>query len=98
MNLLSLDSFIKRSDEFITATVDDDLVMMSVEKGMYYGLDSIGSQIWVHLVEPISVGALCQKLTDQYEVDSVQCQQDVLAFLNNLLSENMIHVVTKSTE
>ena len=98
MATLTPDSFVVRSDDFITSTVDNDLVMMSLDKGIYYGLDAIGSQIWEHIAEPISINALCQKLTDQYEVDSAQCQEDVLAFLNEMLNENMIHVVTQSAE
>lgn len=98
MATLTPDTLIVRSDDFITSAVDGDLVMMSLEKGIYYGLDAIGSQIWEHIAEPISVNALCQKLTDQYEVDSAQCQEDVLAFLNELLNENIIHVVNQPTE
>ncbi len=98
MATLTTDSFVVRSDDFITSTVDDELVMMSLEKGIYYGLDAIGSLIWEHIAEPISISALCQKLTDQYEVDSAQCQEDVLAFLNEMLNENMIHVVPQAAE
>ena len=93
MATLTPDMFVVRSDDFITSTVDDDLVMMSLEKGIYYGLDAIGSQIWENIAKPISVSALCHKLIGQYEVDSAQCQTDVLAFLHELLNEEMIHVV-----
>jgi hypothetical protein len=95
MATLSQDSLVVRSEDFITSTVDDDLVMMSLEKGIYYGLDAIGSQIWENIAEPISVNALCHKLTDQFEVDEAQCQTDVLAFLHELLNEEMIHVVNQ---
>ncbi len=98
MATLTPNSLVVRSDDFITSAVDDDLVMMSLEKGIYYGLDAIGSQIWEHIADPISINALCQKLTDRYEVDSAQCQEDVIAFLNEMLNENMIHVVTQSAE
>lgn len=98
MATVTPDSLVVRSDDFITSTVDDELVMMSLKKGIYYGLDAIGSQIWEHIAEPISINALCHKLTDQYEVDSAQCQEDVLAFLNEMLNENMIHVVSQSAE
>ena len=45
MAAISLDTIVKRSDDFITSTIDDELVMMSLEKGIYYGLDAIGSHI-----------------------------------------------------
>jgi len=98
MATLTPNSLVVRSGDFIASTVDDDLVMMSLEKGIYYGLDTIGSQIWEHIAEPISVNDLCHKLTDQYEVDSAQCQEDVLAFLNEMLIEEMIHVVDQAAQ
>ena len=43
---LSLDSRIQRSSEPMQAELDNELVMMSVERGSYYGLDPVGSKIW----------------------------------------------------
>ncbi|MBK8899941.1 MAG: lasso peptide biosynthesis PqqD family chaperone [Anaerolineaceae bacterium] len=94
MALLTPDSRVVRSEEFITSTVDNELVMMSLEKGTYYGLDAIGSRIWENIAEPITIGALCQKLIDQFEVDPDQCQADVLTFLNELHREDMIREIS----
>ena len=93
MENLTLQSKIIRSEDFITSTVENELVMMSLEKGIYYGLDAIGSQIWENIEQPITVNALCQRLTTQFEVDVAQCQADVLAFVNELLTEGLVHVV-----
>lgn len=93
MASLTPESCVVRSEEFITSTVDNELVMMSLEKGTYYGLDAIGSQIWENIAAPITIDALCQKLVDAFEVDPAQCQADVLAFLNELHQEGMVHAV-----
>lgn len=94
MENLTLNSKIIRSEDFITSTVENDLVMMSLEKGAYYSLDTIGSHIWERIAQPITVAALCQNLTDEFDVETEQCQADVLAFLNELLTEGMVHVVS----
>ncbi len=93
MATLTLESRVVRSEEFITSTVDNELVMMSLDKGIYYGLDAIGSQIWETIAAPTTIDALCQKLVDEFEVDPAQCQADVLAFLNELHQEGMVHAV-----
>ena len=98
MAAISLDTIVKRSDDFITSTIDDELVMMSLEKGIYYGLDAIGSHIWEGIAQPVSVQDLCRRLMNHFEVDQAQCQTDVLAFLNELLNEEMIHVVDEAAE
>ncbi|MCC6602912.1 MAG: lasso peptide biosynthesis PqqD family chaperone [Anaerolineae bacterium] len=93
MASLTSDSRVVRSEEFITSTVDNELVMMSLEKGTYYGLDAIGSQIWENIAAPTTIDALCQKLVDEFDVDPAQCQADVLAFLNELHREGMVRAL-----
>ena len=94
MAVLTAKSRVVRSEEFITSTVDNELVMMSLEKGTYYGLDAIGSQIWENIATPITIEALCQKLVAQFEVNPEECQTDVLAFLNELHQEAMVYEVS----
>lgn len=93
MATLTPASRVVRSEEFITSTVDNELVMMSLEKGTYYGLDAVGSQIWENIAAPVTIEALCQTLSDQFEVDPAQCQADVLAFLTELHQEGMVREV-----
>lgn len=95
MTTITLDTVVERSGDFVTATVDEALVMMSLEKGAYYGLDEIGSQIWSQLEEPRRVAALCDSLLALYEVPRAQCEEDVLAFLQELLDEGMVRVVSR---
>lgn len=97
MEAVTLHSQVVRSEDFITSTIDNDLVMMSLEKGAYYSLDTIGSHIWENIAEPITVDTLCQKLMGHFEVDAGQCQTDVLDFLNDLLKEDMVHVVNQGS-
>lgn len=93
MTTINSDTIIQRSETFVTATVDEALVMMSLEKGAYYGLDEIGSQIWTQLAEPTRVAALCEALAARYEAPRAQIETDVKAFLQELLDEGMIQIV-----
>jgi hypothetical protein len=93
MTAITTDTTVQRAGDFVTATVDDALVMMSLEKGAYYGLDDIGSQIWEMLDEPTRVDALCDALMARYDVSRAQCEEDVLAFLQDLLDEGMVSIV-----
>lgn len=93
MKSINLNSKIVRSENFIAATVDDDIVMMSIEKGSYFSLDDIGSQIWEKMFEPILVSNLCAQLISQFNVEQAQCETDVLAFLSELAAEDMVQLV-----
>ena len=43
---LTLSSTVSQSLNQISAQLGDETVMMNIEKGNYYGLDSVGRKIW----------------------------------------------------
>jgi len=72
------------------ARLDDELVMMSVERGSYYGLDPVGSKIWELLEEPLTVSELVSKLVDIYDVDQSVCERETIEFLESMQDEKLV--------
>lgn len=97
MKTISRDTTVVRSDDFLASTVDDELVMISLEQGHYYALDDIGSRVWELLVTPMTVASLCAQLQPQFAVAPERCEADVLSFLSELREEGMIQVVAANT-
>jgi hypothetical protein len=89
---LGMDTMVSRAAGFSTAQVQDDLMMLNVEQGAYYSLDSIGAEIWKMLEQPATVQALVDQLLQRYKVAPGQCQADVLAFLQEMHKNGMIVV------
>ena len=90
---LNLDSIVARSEELVTSNLDGEVVMMSIDRGKYYGLDPIASQIWELLETPCSIRALCDQLLPRYEVGREQGEKDVLAFCQQAREQNIIRVL-----
>lgn len=93
-NQITPDTIISRSETVFFNRFNDDVVMMDIEKGTYYGLESVAAEIWKLVKEPISVNSLCEKLTAEYNIAPEQCRQDVTVFLQELLNRNVIKVLT----
>jgi hypothetical protein len=72
--------------------MDDEVVILSVERGSYFGLDEIGSEIWQRLESPIRVEALCDALVAKYDADRSTIERDVLALLERLAAEDLVSV------
>lgn len=70
--------------------IGDEIVLMSVETGKYYGLDPIGADIWQRMQSPVSVAALCAGLADTYDAPSDEISQDVTDLLERLLADGLI--------
>jgi hypothetical protein len=79
-----------RAQDVLTAEIDDELAMMSMQSGTYVNLDAIGKRIWTLLETPITVAALCQQLVQEFDVPLETCEQDVLAFLEELHTQQVI--------
>ena len=94
---VSLETKIVRADSVITAEMDDEIVMMSLEKSSYFGLDAIGSKIWQLIEAPTRVADLCDQLTREFDVEQEQCATDVLTFLNELHQNDIIRVVAQAS-
>lgn len=81
---------IVRSDEPVWSPAGDEVVMLSVAKGKYYGLNDIAAAIWERIEHPIEVGVLCDSLRRSFKVSRKECEADVLAFLEQLLAKGLI--------
>jgi hypothetical protein len=82
-----------RSEEPLTALVDGETVMFSPDRGVYFGLDPIGTRVWELLGEPRSLDDLCAILGDEYEVDPDTCRTDVGALVEELREAKLVREV-----
>ena len=89
---VSMQNSISRRNTPVEAPVDDELVMLDVEAGKYYGFNSIAAAVWKKLDAKISVEELCHQLCAEYDVSAEQCLADILPFLNDLEKRNLISV------
>jgi hypothetical protein len=89
---ITLQSKIVRNSDLIAEPIDDELVMADIDAGKYYGLNNIAAAIWQNVETKISVEDLCERLCENYEVTTEQCSTEVLAFLKELETRNLISV------
>ena len=89
---LTLDIVVRRSDALISTNLGDDVVMMDIEQGDYYGLEAVAARIWALTEQPVSVASLCERLIAEYEISPEQCREEVLAFVNELIGRRIVRV------
>jgi hypothetical protein len=87
------DTTIKRNIEVFASEIDDEVVMMNIESGRYYGMDAVGSRIWELISEKIRVRDLIAALVEEYDVGEEQCWSDVMEFLHELSDQNLIEIL-----
>jgi len=95
MDSIALKTIIKRNPELVSTDVDGEKVMMSIENGEYFGLDSVGSRVWELIENPIRVEELVNLLIDEFDVSKEQCEDDTLEFLNELMAKKLLIIVSE---
>jgi hypothetical protein len=91
-NKLALDSIVQRRSDLIAAEVDEDIVMVNVESGFYYGVANVAREIWDAIESPAKVSDLIDNLSATYDIDRSTCEEQTLSFLENLLAERLLQV------
>ena len=81
---------LSRREGLMTADMNGSAVMMDIMTGKYYNLGAVGGRIWELLEEPLTLTALVDKLTDEYDVPAKQCRADIEPFLNTLLERGLL--------
>ena len=81
---------ISRSPSVLTAEVDGEIVMMSIEQGRYFGLDDIGSDIWKRIELPCSFATLIDGLTVDYDADRATILADVHRLLLRMAEQDVV--------
>jgi hypothetical protein len=79
-----------RSEQPLTAPVDDELVMLDTRISSYFGLDRVGRRIWELLEEPRSLDDLCAVLVTEYDIDDATCRADLTHFVESLLEKDLV--------
>ena len=90
--MITTDSYIKRNKEVFASEIDEEVVMMNVDTGRYYGMDTVGSRIWELIAEEIQVKDVIEKLMEEYDVSEEQCKSDVIEFLSELYENKLVQV------
>ena len=87
---VSLDSKMVAVNDQIASQLGDESVILNLNDGMYYGLDSIGTRIWQLLEQPRGVREICALIQDDYEVEPAECENAVLALVRELNARGLV--------
>ena len=87
---MSMMARIYRNPDMIAADMDGDTVMMSFERGTYFGLGGVGPRIWNLLEGPTSFSAIVTVICAEYDVDEQTCTADVQRFLAKMIENKLV--------
>jgi hypothetical protein len=91
-NEISLSSVVVCSEENLACDLQGEAVLLNLKSGTYFGLNAMGTRIWELIQKPAKVSDVYQHLLNEYEVDPGECQEELLSFLGQLRTNDLIKV------
>lgn len=92
MGDITTKSIVQASKEAVWCEVSGEAAILNLRSSMYHGLNPTGARAWALLAEPRTVAEIRDALLEEYDVETEQCQRDVIELLRDLLAQGLITV------
>ncbi len=79
-----------RNEKIIHGELDNNEIMVNLDKGKYYGLNPVAKRIWDMIAVPMGRDEIVATLMDEYEIDKERCTEEVISFLHNAKEKGVI--------
>jgi len=93
MPLVTLDDRVEFPEDVIAQQVGEEMVLLDLEAGVYYGLDPVGRRIWELLTEHRRLRVVFETIAEEYDVTPEVLQQDLLQLVQELQARGLTQVV-----
>lgn len=80
------------TSDLLASEFGDEVVLLSLRDGMYYGLEDVGTRVWSLLQTPTTLGAIRDALVAEYRVEPVRCERDLRALLGEMASRGLVEI------
>jgi hypothetical protein len=93
---ISLSSLVVATTDQLSSELGGEAVILHMGRGVYFGLDEVGTRIWGLVQTRKRVSDLCAALQSEYDVEAQRCQDAVLTLLAEMSDAGLIEVTDES--
>ena len=90
--MITLNDTLVAEPDLMMADLEGEAVLLNAQTGRYYGLNDVGTRIWTLVAEPTPVADVVEALKDEYDVDPVQLEGDILRFVEDMVARRLVEV------
>jgi hypothetical protein len=78
--------------QVMTRTVGDEVVVLDLATGTYFGLDPVGARIWELMGEGKTLDEICDWMLQEYEVTREELERDTLRLAEELKGQGLVQI------
>ena len=89
---MTLTDTISIPPQVMTRTVGEEVVVLDLATGTYFGLDPVGARIWELMGEGKTLDEICNTMLQEYEVTREELERDTLRLAEELNGQGLIQI------
>ena len=89
---LTPNSTVMIAKDVVSCNLVDEAAILNLKDGVYYGLDPVGARIWNLIQQPRQVNEILQTLLDEYDVEKIRCEHDLMELLEQLIEKELVKI------
>lgn len=92
LEMIPESSYIVASKDLLASRLGDEVVILSLKGGKYYGLNPLAAFVWNLLSDPVTFADLRAAVLNEYDVSDDQCTEDLGKLLLDLKQEGLVMI------
>ena len=84
---------VRVNDDVLFQEVGGEAVLLNLGTESYFGLNDVGTRIWILLSEGNSLQDVCNKLCWEFDVTPEQLQSDLSSLIDEMLKAGLIQML-----
>ena len=89
---ISESAIVVAAADVLVSEFGDELVLLNLRDGVYYGLEDVGARVWALLRQPTTLPAIRDTLVSEYDVEPERCEQDARALIGDLVTRGLVTI------
>jgi hypothetical protein len=87
---LSITDAVRVPEDVIFRELNGEAVILNLDNGTYFGLNSVGMRIWQLCEQHASLREVWEAMQREFDAPGDALQSDLLAFVNELCSKRLL--------
>jgi hypothetical protein len=90
MSNLDPSTALRHAPSVVSQQLDGEAVLLDLERETYFSLNRVGARIWALIGEGLALGAVIERLVDEFDAAEEVIAADAMALAGELLAAGLI--------
>jgi hypothetical protein len=90
MSQLDPTTILRQAHSVVSQQIDGEAVLLDLERETYFSLNRVGARIWALIGEGLTLGAIVERLADEFDATRTVIVADTMTLAEDLLAAGLV--------